>query len=134
MRYQDHVPVLISSHTAPPVGTNLCAPLLCPYSTLRPPLDKLSFPVHRVVKKRPVGRLEIFFFLNDFFLLTRMYRFFLGKKTFFSKNMEKKSSVGPFKPTRAVDRKQLRLRVGDTMMKTTAPFNSELFQIRSRLV
>ena len=33
------------------------------YLGVRPSLDELSFPVQRVVKKRPVGRSEIFIFL-----------------------------------------------------------------------
>ena len=46
-------------------------------------------------KKRQLGGCDLFFFLLFISLLTRIYRKFKGKKTFFNK-YEKKSSSRPF--------------------------------------
>ena len=74
---------------------------------LGPSLDELSFPVHRVIKKTPSRSGGNLFFLFVIFFIDYNVQIFFGKRTTFSKNMEKKVPVGPFKPTRAVDRKQL---------------------------
>ena len=74
---------------------------------MRPPLGKIVFPVGQVAPKtviRAVGKSSSFFLGFQLVFFTRLYRMFDGKKTFFSKN---KAPVGPFKSSRAVDRKQL---------------------------
>ena len=65
---------------------------------MRQSLYELSCPVHRVVKNtasRSVGNL--FLFLYDIFFIDENVQNLWGKKV----------PVGPFKPIRAVDRKQL---------------------------
>ena len=50
------------------------------------------------------------FFFHFIFQLTRIYRKYKGGNNFFRKKVkksEKKVPVGPFKPSRAVGRKQL---------------------------
>ena len=59
------------------------------------------------LKKSHSGGRDFSFFLLLFnFLLTKIYRSYEEKKIF-SKNMEKKVPVSPFKSTQMVDRKQL---------------------------
>ena len=76
------------------------------HSKIRPPLSKKLFPVGRVGTKTASWEVGIFFFFPNFNFLKLECTGGKVKKFFFEK-MKKKVTVGPFRPTRPVHRKQL---------------------------
>ena len=73
---------------------------------MRPPLSKKLFPVSRVGKKKANREVRnLFFFPNFIFYKLECTGEKKFKKKLKNENRKKKVPVGPFQPTRPVDRK-----------------------------
>ena len=73
---------------------------------LRPALSKKSFPVGQVGEKNASREVGIFFFFPNFNSLKLECTGGKVKKKILFEKMKKKVPVGPFWPTRPVDRKR----------------------------